>query len=98
MGNTHSSIEEHIEGHTADLGKAPSFMHIIENGPNLSSTGTAAQRIDSAMSLVRVSIEHAKQLQSTLKQECFSKWEEECKILEFHGYEANQIETLAKNQ
>lgn len=69
-------------------------MHITENGTDLSHTGTSAQRIDSSMSRVKVSIEDANQLQSKLVREYFSNWNEKCEIREYRGYRDNQIETL----
>ncbi|CAG2236588.1 unnamed protein product [Mytilus edulis] len=46
------------------------------------------------MSCVKVSIEDAKQLQLKLERGYFSNWNEKCEIREFHGYRANQIESL----
>lgn len=81
-------------GRKVNVERAPFFMHTTETGDALCFTGTSAQRIDSSMSLVKVSIRDARQLQSMLEREYFSNWKEKCEIREFYGYSVNEIEIL----
>ena len=83
-------------GHQVDPSAQPSSFHLVESGDSGSSgVGQRARdAIDRSLSRIKICRSESESLESKLRSEYFTQWDENCDVAEFHGFSKSSLDEL----
>lgn len=94
MGSTETKVQRISYGKQIDPNRSPKFIHSITKSPHGGNSRQSKNRIDESLSVVKVCRTEAHSVERKLRKEYFSKWNEECRVDEYHGFGLSQTEEL----
>ena len=85
-----------LVGHHIDPSAQPSSFHLVESG-DCGTVGLgqrASDAIDRSLSRIKICRSESEALETKLRDEYFSQWDESCDVGEFHGFSKERLDDL----
>lgn len=83
-----------IVGKQIDPTESPKFIHFITKAAHGGFSRQSKNLIDASLSVVKVCHTEAHSVERKLRKEYFSKWNEKCRVDEYHGFGLCQTKEL----
>lgn len=98
INNTYTRFTQciSIAGYLIDPSADPNVFHLVESGDygRPGETNRAKNAIDRSLSQIKICKAESQALETKLRNEYFTKWDESCDVGEFHGFSRGNLDGL----